>query len=122
MSEPPCLAETFLEQCPACHWIVGEDLKFQSVYGDSTAVFNRPASRLIGRSVHEALAADLAQVWQERFERVFRGETLWLRLRYNGAIWNANIFPIRPHSQPLYAGGFAREATPWSTAEQELRH
>jgi len=121
MPDAPSLTETFLRQCPACHWIVGEDLTFRSVYGDLTAVFGKPAAELAGRTIAEALTPELAGAWEQRFRRVFKGETLWLRLRHERATWYAAVFPIHHSNEPLYAGGLARDITPWSSAEEELR-
>jgi signal transduction histidine kinase len=50
------------------------------------------------------------------------GETLLLRERRAKDTWYVMIFPLRIEGKILFAGGSAREITPWATAEQELRH
>ncbi len=45
MSDAECLAEAFLEQSPACHWVVTADGVFHRIYGDPPpSSGNRPPS------------------------------------------------------------------------------
>ncbi len=122
MSDAECLAEAFLEQSPACHWVVTAGGVFHRVYGDPASIFGKPAAELAGRSAAEALAPELAHVWRDRFARAFEGETVVLRERRGNAIWYLTVFPIRFGGEIRYAGGLAREITAWSVAEQELRY
>jgi signal transduction histidine kinase len=68
------------------------------------------------------LEADEATAWRGRFTRALSGETLLLRERRAKDTWYVMIFPLRIEGKILFAGGSAREITPWATAEQELRH
>jgi PAS domain S-box-containing protein len=122
MSDAECLAEAFLEQSPACHWVVTAGGVFHRIYGDPASIFGKPAAELAGRSAAEALAPELAHVWRDRFARAFEGETVVLRERRGTAIWYLTVFPIRVGGEIRYAGGLAREITAWSVAEQELRY
>jgi PAS domain S-box-containing protein len=122
MSDAECLAEAFLEQSPACHWVVTAGGVFHRIYGDPASIFGKPAAELAGRSAAEALAPELAHVWRDRFARAFEGETVVLRERRGNAIWYLTVFPIRVGGEIRYAGGLAREITAWSVAEQELRY
>jgi PAS domain S-box-containing protein len=122
MADAGSLTETYLHQCPACQWIVSAERAFVRVYGDATALFGRPALELAGRAVSEALGHERANAWQGRFQRALEGETLTLRERRGRGHWEISVFPIRVEGQIRFAGGMAREITPWSTAEQELRH
>ena len=122
MSDAECLAEAFLEQSPACHWVVTAAGVFHRIYGDPASVFGKPAAELAGRSAAQALAPGLAHVWRDRFARAFEGETVVLRERRGNAIWYLTVFPIRIGGEIRYAGGLAREITAWSAAEQELRY
>jgi PAS domain S-box-containing protein len=122
MSDAECLAEAFLEQSPACHWVVTAGGVFHRIYGDPASIFGKPAAELAGRSAAEALAPELAHVWRDRFARAFEGETVVLRERRGPAIWYLTVFPIRVGGEIRYAGGLAREITAWSVAEQELRY
>ncbi|MGA2267284.1 MAG: ATP-binding protein [Bryobacteraceae bacterium] len=122
MPDAGCLAEAFLEQSSACHWIVTAAGVFHCIYGDPASIFGRPASELVGRPAAEALDPGLASVWRDRFARALEGETLILRERRGNAIWDLTVFPIRFGEEIRYAGGMAREVTPWSIAEQELRY
>ncbi len=122
MSDAECLAEAFLEQSPACHWVVTAGGVFHRIYGDPASIFGKPAAELAGRSAAEALAPELAHVWRDRFARAFEGETVVLRERRGNAIWYLTVFPIRFGGEIRYAGGLAREITAWSVAEQELRY
>ncbi|MGA9624878.1 MAG: histidine kinase [Bryobacteraceae bacterium] len=122
MSDAECLAEAFLEQSPACHWVVTAGGIFHRIYGDPASIFGKPAAELAGRSAAVALAPELAHVWRDRFARAFEGETVVLRERRGNAIWYLTVFPIRVGGEIRYAGGLAREITAWSVAEQELRY
>jgi PAS domain S-box-containing protein len=121
MSDAGCLAEAFLEQSPACHWVVTAAGVFHRLYGDPASIFGKPASELAGRSAAEALAPELAGVWRDRFARAFEGETVVLRERRGNEIWGLVVFPIRFDGEIRYTGGLAREITAWSAADRELR-
>ncbi len=114
------LADDFLAQSPACHWILSAAGKFERIYGDTVPVLGKPAAELLGRTVGE-LDPDLAANWTQRVARVVAGETLALRDRRGEHIWNVAVFPMRTEAGIGFAGATAREITPWSTAEQELR-
>jgi signal transduction histidine kinase len=116
------LAEIFLQQSPACQWIVSADGAFARLYGDPLALFGRAAAELLGRFPGDVLEPDEATAWRGRFTRVLSGETLLLRERRAKDTWYVMIFPLRIEGKILFAGGSAREITPWATAEQELRH
>jgi PAS domain S-box-containing protein len=116
------LSEAFLEQSPACHWIVDPDGVFVKVFGEPSAIFGRRRADLIGRKLEEALPADQARTWRHRVERVLGGELLRLRERHGGALWNISVFPIRIDGAIRYAAALAREVTAWNAAEQELRY
>ena len=116
------LAEIFLQQSPACQWIVSADGAFARLYGDPLALFGRAAAELLGRFPGDVLEPDEATAWRGRFTRALNGETLLLRERRAKDTWYVMIFPLRIEGKILFAGGCAREITPWATAEQELRH
>jgi PAS domain S-box-containing protein len=122
MSDAGSLAEAFLQQSPACHWVVTTAGVFHRIYGDPASIFGKPASELVGRPAAEALPPEIAGVWRDRLARVLEGETVVLRERRGNAIWYLTVFPIRFDGEIRYAGGAAREITAWSTAEQELRY
>ena len=122
MPDPGCLADTYLEQSPACHWIVGADGVFRNVYGDPAAIFGKTAAELAGKPVAEVLDSESAVLWKGRFARALAGDLLLLRERHSGATWYMGVFPIRVEGHILFAGGLASEVTPFSTAEQELRY
>ena len=115
------LADAFLKQSPACQWIVNSQREFQVVYGDPSGLFGKPAKDLEGRTALSTLYREWAETWTGRFDRVFDGETLTLRERRGNTTWYISLFPIRYRNRIRYAGGIAREITPWNTAEQELR-
>jgi signal transduction histidine kinase len=77
---------------------------------------------LLGRFPGDVLEPDEATAWRGRFTRALNGETLLLRERRAKDTWYVMIFPLRIEGKILFAGGSAREITPWATAEQELRH
>jgi two-component system NarL family sensor kinase len=122
MTDPNCLFETFLEQCPACLWMVRQDLVFHQVYGLAESLFGKPAAELSGRPVSIALDAAQASGWCGRFTRALAGETLSLCERVGSGIWYISVFPVQTPEGARYAGCIAREITPWKTAEQELRN
>jgi signal transduction histidine kinase len=115
------LADLFLEQGPACNWIVNRDCVFERVWGNSAALFGRTASELARQPVSAALGP-AAQSWCERFHRALEGESLVLRERRGDSTWFVSLFPIRAGDGATFAGGTAREVTSWTTAEQELRY
>jgi two-component system sensor kinase FixL len=122
MEDAGRLSELLLEQSPACHWMVSADGVFERIGGDASSVFGKPAAQLVGQSVSQALGQQVSAAWKGRFARAFQGETLSLRERHGKAIWHITVFPVRVTGEIRHAGGLASESTPWSTAEQELRH
>lgn len=121
MPETRSLADVFLEQAPACHWIAGPDGVFARIYGEALRIFGKPAGELAGRSIGEVMDADAAHNWVHRFSRAMEGETQHLRERRGNEIWYVSIFPVRVDGVIRYAGGLAREITKWAVAEGELR-
>jgi PAS domain S-box-containing protein len=122
MLESGCLSEAFLEQSPACVWIVRDDMVFHQVYGSSAPVFGLPAAELTSHTVSEILDEEQAKTWTSRFSKALAGEALYLRERHGDATWYISVFPIRTPDGKAYAGAMAHEMTPWKTAEQELRN
>ena len=121
MEDAGRVLEDFLRQAPACHWITDASGVFRRVYGDSSSLFGKPPAKLRGRALSRALDRTRAKTWRGRMERVLGGETLLLRERHGRATWYLSVFPIRRRGRIERVGGMAREITPWSTAEQELR-
>jgi signal transduction histidine kinase len=136
MDGPGNLAECFLEQSPACYWIVKadrlapgrlkakpawSDFAFVRLWGDPSALFGKGKADLAGKPSAAVLSAHVARVWRGRFERALEGEFLTLRERHGKSAWYISVFPIHL-SDGHYAGGIAREVTAWTSAEQELRH
>ena len=102
--------------------MVSADGKFARVYGDPLALFGRTAAELAGRVPGDVLGTDEATVWRGRFVRALSGETMLLRERRGKGTWYVTIFPLQIDGGIRFAGGIAREITPWTSAEQELRH
>ena len=122
ISEKRSLADLFLDQAPACHWIAGPKGEFVRIYGNTEPVFGKPAADLEGRTIASAVGNEAAKIWHDRFNRALAGETQMLRERRANAIWYVSIFPVRVNGEKRYAGGLARDITPWAVAERELRH
>ncbi len=122
MEDAGSLAEIFLQQSPACQWLVSTDGVFARVYGDPQTLFGRTTAQLLGRVPADVLGPDEATVWRGRFTRALNGEMLRLRERRANGTWYVSVFPLRIEGETQFAGGIAREITPWSAAEQELRH
>jgi PAS domain S-box-containing protein len=122
MPDAGSLAEIFLQQSPACQWIVSSDGTFARIYGDPLALFGRTATQLLGRSPDDVLEPDEAAAWRDRFERALSGEMLLLRERRAKGTWYVTVFPLRVVGKIQFVGASAREITPWAAAEQELRH
>ena len=114
------LSRAFLEQSPACNFVVDTGGVFREIYGDPSDLLGKSAAALLDQPV-TILSADLAANWSDRFMRVFNGDTLALRERRGELSWNISVFPIRIEGEIRYAGGLAREMTPWGKADQELR-
>jgi PAS domain S-box-containing protein len=122
MPEFEGLAEAFLEQSPACCFVVRKDGIFERIYGDPTLLFGRSANGLEGRTVADVLDREMASLWRSRFARTLGGESVALRERHGGSVWWISVFPIRVQGEILYAAGIGREITQFSIAEQELRN
>ena len=122
MRDAGSLAEIFLQQSPACQWMVSTDGAFARVYGDPAPLFSHTAAELVGWCPADVLGPDEGTAWRARFERALRGEMMLLRERRGNGTWYVTVFPLRIAGEIRYAGGIAREITPWSAAEQELRH
>jgi PAS domain S-box-containing protein len=102
--------------------VVSAEGAFVRFYGDPAPLFGSPAAKLKGHAPADVLEPDLAVAWRERFARALQGETLLLRERRGKNSWYVSVFPMRQEGAIVYAGGIAREVTPFTTAEQELRH
>jgi signal transduction histidine kinase len=122
MQEAGSLAEIFLHQSPACQWMVSAGGVFARFYGDPLALFGRPAAELVGQVPDDVLGPDEATTWRGRFTRALGGEMMMLRERRSKGTWYVTVFPLRINGEIQFAGGSAREITPWAAAEQELRH
>lgn len=122
MAHAGWLPEALLQQSPACFWAVTPKGVFRSIYGDPSSLFGKPAAALKGKAAATVLHTRLANTWTGRFARAFAGETLLLRERRGNSTWYVSLFPIRRRRRIVYAAGMAREVSPWSTAELELRH
>ncbi len=122
MRDAGLLAEIFLQQSPACQWMVSTDGAFARFYGDPLALFGCTAAELVGRVPGDVLGPDEATAWRGRFARALRGETMLLRERRAKGTWYVTVFPLRIEGEIQFAGGSAREVTPWAAAEEELRH
>jgi PAS domain S-box-containing protein len=122
VADTQSLAELLLEQSPASFWIVTTGGVFQTVYGDPTCIFGKPAAELTGHKLAEVMDAEMAALWKRRFAQAANGERLHLRDRCGEASWSVTVFPIQVDGKVKYVGGFAHESTQWSKAEQELRH
>jgi signal transduction histidine kinase len=86
-------------------------------------MFQKTAAEIAGRQVSEALPECLAATWKRYAERVFDGERLVLRERGQEVTYGLVWFPLHaPDGGTLFAGGYAFDVTPLTTAEQELRH
>lgn len=116
------LSEAFLQQSPACHWVVDRDLVLVRTFGDLSPIFKQSAPNLAGRRFADLLDAEQARAWDDRMSRALRGDLLRLRERVGGAIWNISVFPVRVAGEIRYAAALAGEVTAWNAAEQELRH
>ncbi len=115
-------AELLLEQTPGCQWIVSAPGIFQRFYGDPAPLFGKSAPEMVGRAPADVLEPDQAAAWAGRFSRALGGDAVLLRERRGKEAWYVTVFPVRLEGKICYAGGQAREITPWSNAEQELRH
>ena len=129
------LEESFLQQSPACFWIVKggpsdgkrshprhERMVFERVWGKPLPLFGKPLEQLAGSPCSKVLTAAAAPLWCERFERAMEGETLLLRERRGEAVWFVSLFPLYFPGEDAWAGGIGREITQWNLAEQQLRH
>jgi signal transduction histidine kinase len=122
MPDAQTLAELFLEQTPACQWMVSAAGIFERFYGDPTELFGKCAAELTGRTPADTLGKEQGVMWSGRFARALKGETMLLRERRGKDSWYVTVFPVRCEGEIRYAGALAREITPWGNAEQELRH
>lgn len=122
MPDCTCTSQRYLEQSPVCHWVISRELQFTAVYGDSEPIFGVATPQLLHQFVPEILNPDNARQWRQRVARAIGGETLLLCDRHDRKSWYVSVFPLREEGGEVTgAGGFALDATPWSTADHELR-
>src|SRR5579872_3514216 len=110
MAECDRLSEAFLEQSPACFWMVDANLVFRRIYGLAPCFLEKTAEEMIGRNVTEVLGG-LAQTWSERFARALAGETVYLQERRRTGVWYISVFPVHAEDGSQYVGVMAREIT-----------
>ena len=122
MHEHGALADLYLQQSPACHWVVDSSGRFIRMFGSSCSLFGHPAEQLLDRELDSVMTPEQAALWRGRFARVLAGESLILRERRSTGSWNISIFPLKVEGAIRYLGGLAREVTAWGAAEEELRH
>lgn len=115
------LCELLLEQGPACGWALDRSLRFHHVFGGSHLVFGRPSAELRGLKLSEALPGGADQIWRQRAERVFCGETLLFRERHSARLFSVAMYPVRDSGAILWAGGWALDITALGAAEQKMR-
>jgi PAS domain S-box-containing protein len=116
------LADILLDQAPACHWVADPGGAFVRIYGDANSVFGKPAAELAGNTVATVLEPEAAKAWLNRFGRALHGESQVLRERRGNEVWFVSVFPVRVEGEIRFAGGLARDVTPWAVAEGQLRH
>jgi PAS domain S-box-containing protein len=121
MGDGGSLAELYLRQSPACHWVISADACIVQVFGEVCRYFGRSAEDLAGRNLDSVLPPEQVAQWRGRIKRVLAGETLILRERTPNAYWGTSLCPLLKDNV-VYVAGLAREMTPWGTAEEELRH
>src|SRR5690348_2708172 len=97
------LADAFLEQSPACNWIVDPALTFCRIYGDPAPILGKTAGELEGRCLTEALDTEAASTWKARLGRALEGEWLSLRDRRGTRTWHISVFPITEENNVCYA-------------------
>src|ERR1035441_10295048 len=91
MLDAGSLAEIFLQQSPACQWIISPDGAFAQMYGDPAPLFARSAGELLGRLPGDVLGPDEASAWRGRFARAFSGEMMLLRERRAAGTWYVTV-------------------------------
>ena len=110
------LSDAFLDQSPACHWIVDRSGVFQRIYGDPAPVFARSSAKLLGQSYTQALDPEIARN-VEGTHTGARSKAKWCAWANDTAIsiWNISVFPVRGTGSAIrYAGALAREITAWT--------
>src|SRR5512140_1976993 len=124
MADCGCISERYLSQSPVCHWVIApKDFRFVSVHGNSKPVFGLPETALRGRTLEESLSREAAHLWTARTGRTLAGETLLLRERHDNGSWYLAVFPLTDaEGFVTHAAGLALDASPWTTADHELRH
>jgi signal transduction histidine kinase len=126
MADCGCISEHYLKQSPVCHWVIDPDLRFVVVHGRAELVFGTEASALRGCPLAGVLSPESARAWSGRTRRCFAGETLLLRERHGMDSWYLALFPLADPADPAgavtHAAGFALDASPWTSADHELRH
>jgi two-component system NarL family sensor kinase len=114
------LIREFCKQNPGCEWIVDSSGVFREVFGDAVRYLGRTTDLLVGHKATEFLDGAEGSAWSGRIARVLAGETLSLRERKGGGVWYVSVFPICTAGE-TYVAGIAREVSPWTEAENELR-
>ena len=118
------LCEQVLEQGPGCAWVLRRDLIFHVVFGNCLPLFGKAAGELAGSRIAEALPPGSLEAWEQRAERVFRGETLvWRERTASSRLFFITHFPVGGgNGEAALAGGTALDVTDLFSVEQELRN
>ena len=117
----PPSSDAFLEQSPACHWVVDRPACFHRFYGDPRR-FSASAPAIFSAACGGAPARAVAQPGRTALRALSRRVAA-----PSGAPWrrdSGNLRISRSASRAAFdmPASLAREVSAWSTAEQELRH
>ncbi|MGO9228034.1 MAG: PAS domain-containing sensor histidine kinase [Bryobacteraceae bacterium] len=104
-------AEVFLDQAPACQWIVNRDGVFEQIFGDTMPLFGKPTAEVTGQPAASVMKPADLPLWQERFSRAFAGESFMLRERQDERVWCIAVFPLHLRAGAVHAGCVARDIT-----------
>ena len=121
---PTALSDAFLDQSPACHWIVGSRRRLPSASGAiPPPFFGKSAADLAGPRLSATLPPELAAPWKDRFSRALAGEILQSarapRRRCSGTSPSSRSAWRARSGMPA---AWRAKSLAWHTAEQELRH
>src|SRR5208283_1187301 len=114
-------AEVFLDQAPACQWIVNRDGVFEQIFGDTMPLFGKPTAEVTGQPAASVMKPADLPLWQERFSRAFAGESFMLRERQDERVWCIAVFPLHLGPGAVHSGCVVRDSADLVRANRELR-
>src|SRR5687767_7527905 len=107
---------------PGTYWVVDHELRILSVGGPIEQIMGYPADRFLGKTMHDALAADPSSGDViEMHQRALHGDTARDETEYRGKVFTTTVSPYRNVAGDIVgAVGMSIEVTAWRALERRM--